>query len=284
MLSSTLLSALSAATTVSAAKTYLAYAWNETAPEIHGMAVQARNGYFYLGGQAYPHCAEDAFDCIHNQTLITGPSTSKYSENLDGFFMSITDAQPQEIVTAPKTGELLYTLPKTELASMVVQAYSGGSINTPFSVDHDDFSGETVLRFNGNDFASCPTHSQVQEYGWQPYSIRALSYGGLVYKDQVYQVGVECIPFKMRLVETELPAPEYYEYPCTEYYYSVSGQEGHYTCLNSLYYDCSDNDTCTDEEKRVWATKTSVNKLQYGMELCQCRDFTDGAPGLGVAS
>ena len=117
MLTSTLLSALATAATASAAKTYLAYAWNETAPEIHGKAVQARNGYFYLGGQAFPVCADDDFDCAaQNKTLITGPLPSKYSTNYDGFFMDITDSEVQEIVTSPNTGGLLYTMPKTELA------------------------------------------------------------------------------------------------------------------------------------------------------------------------
>lgn len=258
MLTSTLLSALAAAATASAAKTYLAYAWNDTAPEIHGMAVQARNGYFYLGGQTYPVCADDDFDCaVQNKTILKGPTTSKYSNNNDGFFMDILDSQPQEVVTLPRTGEVVYTLPKTELAHE--ETVTSGSINTPFSVDHDDFSDQTVLRFNGNDWVSCPTHQQYADYGYQPYSIRALSYGDLIYKE-----GLVCTPFKMRLVETDLPAPQYYKYPCTPSQGELSGQPGHITCPDAMLYDCTYDDYCSAAQDKAWAIRNSTYLENYG--------------------
>lgn len=269
MLTSTLLSALATAATASAAKTYLAYAWNETAPEIHGKAVQARNGYFYLGGQAFPVCADDDFDCAaQNKTLITGPLPSKYSTNYDGFFMDITDSEVQEIVTSPNTGGLLYTMPKTELA--ILDYKTRETINTPFSIDLDDYSNQTVLRFNGNDFVSCP--SLQLDWGNQPYTVKAASYGDIVYTED--GKGLVCTPFKMRLVETDLPAPVYYKNPCTSAQGSVSGQEGQILCPDSMIDECWDG--CTDAEKADWTVKVVSG------EQCQCKFNPEKATGYGA--
>lgn len=274
MLTSTLLSALATATTASAAKTYLAYAWNNTAPEIHGMALQARNGFFYLGGQSYPVCNDDDFDCaVQNKTVITGPSTSKYSDNLDGFFLHIGDPQPQEVVT-DQLGNLLYTLPKTELASLETIP-SWGSINTPFTVDFDDFSNQTVLRFNGNDFASCKTLYQYADYGYQPYTVRALSYGDVIYKENL-----GCTPFKLRLVETDLEAPEYYKYPCSPGAELNSRFPGYFACPDAYPYACSAPDEyCSDADKKAWTIRNSTIIPGH---LCQCREYGQYPAGKGA--
>lgn len=265
MLASTLFSTLATASTVSAAKAYMAYAWNNTAPEIHGMALQARAGNFYLGGDAYPVCEDDDFDClVHNKTLITGPLPSKYSDNFDGFFMHITDDQPQEMITSHDGPDLRYTLPKTDLATVLGDKYFG-AVNTPFSVDFDDFSNQTVLRFNGNDFAAC--YTTYNFWGHQPYVVYALSYG-----DKVYRENLGCTPFKMRLVETDLRAPAYYKYPCL----SAPPAEG-VTCVDTLpqnsCFDSPDSAYCSDADKKAWAIKDTPKGYQ-----CHC----EGDTGYGV--
>lgn len=281
--------ALAAVSTAAAAKTYLGYAWNETAPEIHGTALQGRNGYFYLGGQSYPECGSEPCS-VQNKTIITGPLNSKYSNNNDGFFMYIRDSQPQMIATL-SNADMVYTLPRTDLGDL--PSYdtfnlNGGTRNTPFSVDFDDFSNQTVLRFNGNDWVSCSTHAQYGYYGYQPYSVKALSYGSIAYKENL-----PCTPFKLRLVETFVEeAPLYYKYPCHRL--GRAEKPPPFACLDFGYKGCTweyvQYVECTKEESDSWTTK--VVPYIIGGELfgeggiCQCRslDPYGTEPGDGVAS
>lgn len=181
------------APSVLAAQAYIPYAWNNTAPEIHGKPVNAWTKRFWINHSPYPSCPSwDPAPCAsYNKTIITGPIGQT-------MWMGILEEHGQQIYTDSVDAGLDY------------QAI-GGSVGTtdvldyvPFEVEVDDFSNQTVLRFMGNDFVACP---EGDIYGApNAMRVRALSYGGLAYAQQTGP----CFPFKMMLVPTDAPAVNSY--------------------------------------------------------------------------
>jgi len=208
MRTSSLLTSLSVVSAVSAAKSYMPYIWNNTALDLHNLPVQARFGRFYAGGDADTVCPTSDPDCYSsNKTILYGPTASKYDDKPEAFWLSILDPQGQEVVTDGVLG-FEYTLPKTDL--VLPDDYA---VNTPFHVDLDDFSNQTVLRYNGNDFVTCEPDGII----WP------LAMGNIVYAG-----GFKCTPFKMRLEETDAQPVEYYKRDC-DYGFRVAHPN---LCLN----------------------------------------------------
>lgn len=137
-------------------------------------------------------------------------------------WMGILDSYGQQVVS--EGGETLaYTLPRT-----YSKIQSGIPWGQSFDVDYDDYSNETVMRFEGNDFVAC------QIYTFDPTEIIIKPLYDIV---AAYEFG-NCTPIKFQLQETTAPAVEYYHgsccEPCTEYY---SGPDRYPVILDSCYDD-----------------------------------------------
>ena len=135
-------------------------------------------------------------------------------------WMGILDSYGQQIVSSDGNS-LEYTLPRTNL-----KLQSGIGWGQYFDVDLDDYSNETVMRFEGDDFVAC------QIYPFDPTQIVIKP---LIHIESAYEFG-NCAPIKFQLVETTAPAPLYYLGsccdPCTEYY---SGPDRYPVHLDSCY-------------------------------------------------
>jgi len=192
------------AVTAEAAKAYIPSVWNSTAPAIHNQLVQAKNGFFEVGGDADGICQDYAPGCPSaNSTIISGPVASKYDGNkTTDFWLGITDPKGQQIYVYDQ--KLKYTLPRTN----VVSGPDESAINGPFSVEYDDLAQGTVLRFQGNDWAACKTFNVRQ--GIRTI-VQPLVYGGSLWE---HAFGWECTPFKMTLEETDAPAVDHYRRDC----------------------------------------------------------------------
>ncbi|KAI5204558.1 hypothetical protein E4T39_03585 [Aureobasidium subglaciale] len=174
---SSIIPALAAmAVSAEAAKAYIPYVWNNTAPAIHDQAVQAKNGFFTVGGDADGICPSYNPNCSSaNKTIITGPVSGKYTGNkTEDFWLGITDPKGQQIYVYDQT--LKYTLPRTD----VVSGPEEEAINGPFSVDFDDLAQATVLRFQGNDWAACATFSVAKGIST---IVQPLVYGGSLWEN-----------------------------------------------------------------------------------------------------
>jgi hypothetical protein len=176
-----------------AAKSYIPYVWNNTAPAIDGQLVQAINGLFNVGGTADGKCSGACPSA--NKTVITQKSN-------DDFWLNVADPQGQQMYVFDQ--ELKYTLPKTDKVSGPDEQ----AINGPFSIDFDDYAQETVLRFQGNDWAACKAFDVNKGITLE---IQPLVYGGSLWANAY---NWECTPFKMRLEETDAPAVDYYRRDC----------------------------------------------------------------------
>ncbi|KAI5208455.1 hypothetical protein AUEXF2481DRAFT_30645 [Aureobasidium subglaciale EXF-2481] len=192
------------AVSTEAAKAYIPYVWNTTAPTIHDQAVQAKNGFFTIGGTADGICPSYNPNCSSaNKTIITGPVSGKYTGNkTEDFWLGITDSKGQQIYVYDQT--LKYTLPRTD----VVSGPEEEAINGPFSVDFDDLAQATVLRFQGNDWAACASYDIRNGIST---IVQPLVYGGSLWENAY---GWECTTFKMVLEETDADAVDHYRRDC----------------------------------------------------------------------
>lgn len=189
------LSALAVATipSVVATPAYIPYAWNDTAPEVHMKPVNAVYGGFNVDQPATVVCPSWDTNCASaNTTIITGPANQT-------FFMGTLAGS--QIIWTDDTASLDIT------THGVILRFRTGVAVAPFAVELDDFSNQTVLRFNGNDFVACPIAPDTVEYYTQSVlKVFALSYGSIAYAKQTGP----CYPFKMMLVETDAPAVDHY--------------------------------------------------------------------------
>lgn len=200
---------ITAASANEVAKAYIPYVWNTTAPEIHDHPVQAQNGFFYTGGNADGVCPTYEPNCASsNTTIISGPTTSPYNPNVtDAFWLGVLDPHGQEMVMIGH--DFRYTLPKTNLGN----GPNEKAINTPFSVEFDDFSQQTVLRFNGDDWVGCQVLDTVTGRIKPDLIVQALTFGSVLWANAFEY---KCTPFKMRLEETTAPAVDYYRRDCPD--------------------------------------------------------------------
>lgn len=172
---------------------YIPYAWNGTAPEVHMKPVNAVYGGFNIDQPATAVCPSWDTDCASkNTTIITGPANQTFfMGTLAGSQMMWTDGTASLDITTH--GVILKSTTDAAVA--------------PFEVELDDFSNQTFLRFNGNDFVACSVAPDTVAYYTQSVlKVFALSYGSIAYAKQIGP----CYPFKMMLVETDAPAVDNY--------------------------------------------------------------------------
>ncbi|THZ05686.1 hypothetical protein D6C93_01857 [Aureobasidium pullulans] len=206
----------SARSDTNTAKAYTPVVWNTTAVvdgiNIHNMPIQARDGAFKVGGDAAGVCPSYDPNCSSQNKTIISPGGNRT------MWMGILDSYGQQVV-AGDGQSLQYTLPKT-----YHDTQSGVPWGQSFDVDFDDYSNETVMRFNGDDFVACPS------WGGAGITIQPLWDKAAAYKFP------GCVPIKFRLVETTAPAVDYYQsnccQPCTEYYH---GPERYPVHLDKCY-------------------------------------------------
>lgn len=172
-----------------AAKAYIPYAWNDTAPEIHGKPVNAVYQQFMVDQTVTAVCPSYDTDCpSKNTTIISGPTGDAT------FWMGILNSHGQQIYT-----DSAYLEYGSVTGSLGISADT-----SPFTVELDSLINQTVLKFNGCDFVSCPTSSSATlKY---PSKVFALSWGSAAFAE----ADGTCYPFKMMLVDTNASAVDYY--------------------------------------------------------------------------